>query len=90
MGKQGNGTQILLEEAYAFFFPGLALRTSFAEPEEAAYRSESKMEKAVVQLWLRPVLQRAQTVCTYPSCLAHASCFLQIIQYEMKVLNSDI
>ena len=90
MGKRGNRAQIPLEEVYAFFCPGLASRTSFAEPEEAGCRSERKMEKAVVQLWFRPVLQRELTVCSYPSCLAHASGFLQIIQYEMKVLNSNI
>lgn len=81
---------MLLEAAYAVFCPSLALRTGLAELEAAGYRSESEMEKAVVQLWFRAMLQPELTVCSYPSCLTHTSCFLQIIQYEMKVLNSNI
>lgn len=69
------------------FLPWSGFEVFFAEPEAGGYRSESKMGKAVVQLWFGPVLQLELAVCSCQSCLTHAGCFFQVIQYGMKILN---
>lgn len=87
MGKIGNEAQSLLYGVYAVFGPGLAWMTSFTEPEKAGYRSDGKMEKAVVQLYFRPELEPKAKDVQLSKLLTHTSCFLQIIQCEMKVFK---
>lgn len=52
-GETGQRSPNPTRRRYAFFFPWSGLRTSYAEPEEAGYRSENNTEKTVVWLWFR-------------------------------------
>lgn len=67
-----------------FFLPWSGLKDQLCRAWRR-YRSESRVEE--VQLRFRPVLQLELSVCRSPSCVTHTSCFLQIIQCQIKILN---